>query len=395
MKKLNAFLFAFILFGISIVLIDMIDKQILSENKKSTIYNNVDEINSCEYMMEQILAENAIPVLGSSELSAADEVAYPPALFQNGNSDFNMILIGRGYMQSLHHAINAGALSDDFSERKVVLILSPQWFTEAHLSSGAYSGTFSERMYAKFLKNKKLSKTLKSDITNRVKSLLAEDAGQLGRVEKYEGIYLKHSLNPISYIEMKVYDAFMDYRQRFLYHKNLAEISENITENQNDSSKCITENIDFDKLLQEAEQAGKQACTNNEFYIYDEYFDTYIKDNLEAYKDSSIGANYSISPEYNDLRLFLNVCRETGIEPLIVNIPVNGRWYDWTGFSREDREIYYENIRSICSEYQVEMADFSNKEYEEYFLKDIMHLGWKGWVYLDDKVYQFYKKQAK
>ena len=143
MKKLNAFLFAFILFGISIVLIDMIDKQILSENKKSTIYNNVDERNSCEYMMEQILAENAIPVLGSSELSAADEVAYPPALFQNGNSDFNMILIGRGYMQSLHHAINAGALSDDFSERKVVLILSPQWFTEAHLSSGAYSGTFS------------------------------------------------------------------------------------------------------------------------------------------------------------------------------------------------------------------------------------------------------------
>ena len=86
---------------------------------------------------------------------------------------------------------------------------------------------------------------------------------------------------------------------------------------------------------------------------------------------------------------------ETGIEPLIVSIPVNGRWYDWTGFSREDREIYYENIRSICSEYQVEMADFSNKEYEEYFLKDIMHLGWKGWVYLDDKVYQFYKKQAK
>ena len=102
MKKLNAFLFAFILFGISIVLIDMIGKQILSENKKSTIYNNVDERNSCEYMMEQILAENAIPVLGSSELSAADEVAYPPALFQNGNSDFNMILIGRGYMQSLH-----------------------------------------------------------------------------------------------------------------------------------------------------------------------------------------------------------------------------------------------------------------------------------------------------
>lgn len=394
MKKIYAFAAALIMFGISVLLIDNVDRHILSENQVSAIYNNVDERNSCEYMMNRILAKNAVPVFGSSELSAADGVAYPPVLFQNGNSDFNMVLIGRGYMQSLHHAINAGALSEDFSAKKVVLILSPQWFTEAHLSSEAYSSRFSERMFSKFLKNRKISKTIKTDVINRVRGLLAEDPKQLGRVEKYEEVYLEHSLNPVSYIEMNVYDVFMDYKQRFLYCKNLAEIAENTTKNQSDGSKCIAENIDFDKLLHKAEQAGKQACTNNEFYIYDEYFDTYIKENLEANRDSSVGANYSISPEYDDLRLFLNVCKETGIEPLIVNIPVNGRWYDWTGFSREDREAYYENVRSICSEYQVEMADFSDKEYEEYFLKDIMHLGWKGWVYLDEKVYQFYKKKA-
>lgn len=237
--------------------------------------------------------------------------------------------------------------------------------------------------------------SIKANIANRVKSLLEEDAEQLRRVEKYEEIYLKDSLNPISYIELKVYDIFMDYKQRFLCRKDLAGIAKNTTGDQNGSSKCIVGDVDFDKLLHKAEQAGEQACTNNGLYIYDEYFDTYIKDNLEAYKDSSVEANYSVSPEYDDLRLFLDVCRETGIEPLIVNIPVNGRWYDWTEFSKEDREVYYKNVCSICSEYQVEMADFSDKEYEEYFLKDIMRLGWKGWVYLDESVYQFYKKKAK
>lgn len=394
MKKIYAFIVAFIMFGISIILLDSVDKYILAKNQLNTIYNNVDERNSCGYMMKQILAENAIPVFGSSELSAADEVAYPPVLFQNGNSDFNMVLIGRGNMQSLHHAINVGALSDSISEKRAVLILSPQWFTEAHLSSEAYSSRFSERMYAGLLKNRKISKTLKTDITNRVKSLLVEDAQQLERIGKYEEVYLNYSLNPLSYIEMNVYDVFMDYKQRFLYCKNLTEIAANNTENQSNSSKCIAENIDFDELLYKAEQAGRNACTNNELYIYDEYFDTYIKDGLETYKDSSVGGNYSFSPEYDDLRIFLDVCKETGIEPLVVSIPVNGRWYDWTGFSREDRETYYENVRSICSEYQVEMADFSDKEYEEYFLKDIMHLGWKGWTYLDEKVYQFYKNET-
>lgn len=397
MKKTYAFIVAAIMLLISIFIFapsDDVNKDIISDNKMSAIYNNVDERNSCEYAMKQILAENAIPVFGSSELSAADDVAYPPVLFQNGNSDFNMVLIGKGHTQSLHHAINVGALSNDINEKKVVLILSPQWFTENHLSSEAYSSIFSERMYVEFLKNKKISKTLKTNITNRVKNLLVEDAEQLERIEKYEELYLNYSRKPLSYMEMNVYDEFMDYKQRFLYSKDLAEIAANNTKNQRNSSKCIAENIDFDELLYKAEQAGMNACTNNKFYIYDEYFDVYIKDGLETYKDSSVGENYSFSPEYDDLRLFLNVCKETEIEPLIVNIPVNGRWYDWIGFSKEDRETYYENVRSICSEYQVEMADFSDKEYEEYFLKDIMHLGWKGWAYLDEKVYKFYKNEA-
>jgi len=40
----------------------------------------------------------------------------------------------------------------------------------------------------------------------------------------------------------------------------------------------------------------------------------------------------------------------------------------------------------------VKTADFSDKEYEKYFLKDIMHMGWKGWVYFDEAVFNFYNQ---
>lgn len=104
-------------------------------------------------------------------------------------------------------------------------------------------------------------------------------------------------------------------------------------------------------------------------------------DKIASLKGSYSGASYVESPEYDDFRLFLDVCKELNIEPLIISAPVNGRWYDYAEFSKADRNTYYQNIRDICREYNVKLADFSQKEYEIYFLRDIMHLGWKGWLY--------------
>jgi len=38
--------------------------------------------------------------------------------------------------------------------------------------------------------------------------------------------------------------------------------------------------------------------------------------------------------------------------------------------------------------FQVE--NFGDHEYDAYFLQDIMHLGWKGWVYVDESLDRFY-----
>ncbi|MCB6610942.1 D-alanyl-lipoteichoic acid biosynthesis protein DltD [[Clostridium] symbiosum] len=389
MRRILAFLTASVLFIFTWAGIYHFEHLSIIKKKTELTYHNTDERNSCMEAMEAVLDEKTIPVFGSSELSAADEVAYPPYLFQNGYSDFNMVLIGRGYTQSIHHAINVGALSSLLPDKKVVLILSPQWFTKEHLTSEIYASRFSERTYVDFMKNAQISSDTKRRLTNRMKTLLEKDPKQLKRIIKYEKVYLNHTLNPIEHIEMGLYNQFMDIKQLHSLKRQLKNVT---SETSDDKKEVKAEQIDFGQMKKTAANVGKMACTNNEFGIYDDYYNTYVRDGLETSKNTNSTASYLDSQEYDDLRLFLDVCRETEITPLLVSVPVNGRWYDWTGFPKDDREGYYQKIREISEEYQVPLADFSDKEYELYFLKDVMHLGWKGWVYLDEAIYEFYKK---
>ena len=75
-----------------------------------------------------------------------------------------------------------------------------------------------------------------------------------------------------------------------------------------------------------------------------------------------------------------------------IGVPAQGKAWDYQGMSKDAREEYYQSIRDICKKYDVELADFSDMEYEPYFFIDTMHLGYKGWAYVDRAIYEFYKE---
>ena len=390
MKKLWITLSTFICAWIFIIGFNLsIAISINANIDKAITYNNIYSRNCSDYVMERVLSEKSILVLGSSELSAADDLAYPNALYNYGYADFNIVLMGAGYLQSLSQAINIGALQNNIKNNKVVLIVSPQWFTYGGVSSEAFSSRFEETNFIEFLKNGNISKETKIKVANRVNELLAADPAELKTVQKFEDAYLYKSLNPMKWIEILTHDAFSQSKLNFTILRELKEV-----ENKIDYNVYVkADNIDYDVLLSEAQKIGEKECTNNVYGVYDYYFNTYIRADYFAWHNANVSGSYASSIEYDDLKLFLDVCKETGIEPLIVSVPVNGRWYDYTGFPKSDRNTYYQNIRDICSEYGVALADFSEKEYEIYFLKDIMHMGWKGWCYFDKAVYGFYKNQ--
>ena len=387
MKKLRIILIALIGAILCIVGFDGIVRLKLRANADKVIYyNDIFSKNALYCMMDEYIDENTMVVLGSSELYSDDGLAYPPVLFNNGYSDFNMIMMGQGYVQSLPQAVNIGAISEYIKNGKVVLVVSPQWFTKTGLISEAYSSRFVEDTFVKFLQNDALSTETKRKISDRINELLSSDPTTLERVLKYESVYLDNSWDLLKKIEMYTYSVFRSAKTRYTFASLIDDLPE-----LDKSDYVRVEDIDFEQLLLEAEKRGKEACTNNEYAVEDGYYDRNIKDKYDELKDSNADSTFSVSPEYDDLRLFLDTCKELGLDTMIVSVPVNGKWYDYTGFSKEDRNKYYQNIRDICAEYNVKMADFSDHEYEEYFLLDIMHLGWKGWTYFDKAVYDFYR----
>ena len=132
--------------------------------------------------------------------------------------------------------------------------------------------------------------------------------------------------------------------------------------------------------------------TNNDFGMLNDYYTTYIGSRLERQANQDASLDYSVSKEYDDLRLLLEVCRQKGIQPLFIHVPLHGQWSDYTGFTAERRQQYYDNVRAIVEEYGVQMLDLTGYEYEPYFMCDVMHLGWKGWLEVDQALVQYYNQ---
>ena len=136
----------------------------------------------------------------------------------------------------------------------------------------------------------------------------------------------------------------------------------------------------------------EEQSAGNEFGMEDSYYNTYIGRRLaqQAGKDASV--SYDSSPEYDDLRCLFAICKAKQMQILFVHVPMHGAWSDYTGFSAERRQTYYENVRRIAAEYEnVTLLDLTGYEYESYFLCDTMHLGWKGWLAVDKAIAEFWE----
>jgi D-alanine transfer protein len=148
-------------------------------------------------------------------------------------------------------------------------------------------------------------------------------------------------------------------------------------------------NAESDKAIADAQL----KTSNNDFGILNDYYTTYIGRKLNQQKNKDKDLSYSESKEYKDLELLLDICKLKGIEPLFVHVPLHGKWSDYTGFTKERRDEYYQNVRDIVSRYDnVEMLDLTGGEYEQYFMSDVMHLGWKGWLEFDKALVRYYRE---
>ena len=86
------------------------------------------------------------------------------------------------------------------------------------------------------------------------------------------------------------------------------------------------------------------------------------------------------------------MAKELGLEVEVVNFPINGRWYDYIGIGKDQREVYSKKLAEITNSYGYKLMDLTPKEYEPYVMYDTVHPGWKGWPEVAEEMYKFYQK---
>lgn len=391
MRKAKAFVAALVLFCFTVTGVHFYSiKAIALDNNAFSTWSNKVKFNSPEAIRAN-LNDNSVLVFGSSEFEHGRKTIYHPRAMFKG-FEFNPMLIGAGYYQSLEHAITLAAVGDSVQNKKVVILLSPSWFRKGGVVSSAFASRFSEGSYIEMLKNDKLSLETKEYIEKRTDSLLLKDPATLKRVGIYNRVLMDGNASFMDGLSYHVYEQYLTEkdRQGVIMQAKLSNLKSGVNAGNRDQS------IDWDAYTAKAEEQGKLKNTNPFFMAPKGFLKVKYKYNSGLLPKKRCVKNcYATSPEYDDFKCFLDICKELDLEPLVIALPVNGYWYDYTGFPAHTRTKYYDNIREITNEYGVQMVDLSDKQFTKYFFEDGIHLGGKGWVTVNEILYNFYKDDKK
>ncbi len=350
--------------------------------------NYTEKITGTWLVEEAAKDPRTVTIFGSSELRTYDILTHPANFFKGERAGFQVNLVGRGSCQSIIHALEIAACGDALAGTKVVLITSPQAYVEGGIAPDLFMANFSEEQYLKLMSDPEIPDEMKLRFSERVLAL----AEAYGADDTSAALLLARGTVEGNGVLKAAAAPYAMASRWLLETKDLASAKKLIATEAADAA-ISAEPIDWDAVEAAAVAEAKAATSNNDYGMLDDYYTTYIGRRLEQQKDKDKELSYSVSEEYGDLRLLLDVCKLKGIEPMFVHIPVHGDWSDYTGFSKELREEYYENVREIVSEYDnVTLLDLTGYEYEDYFLCDVMHLGWKGWLEIDKALVEFYNE---
>ncbi|MDU6039265.1 D-alanyl-lipoteichoic acid biosynthesis protein DltD [Clostridium butyricum] len=392
MKKIMCMLCPIVIAIVTVVLLNFfLDKQL--EHMLDT--KDLTEINM-EYgsmykdkgvMYNNYIADNDDIILqATSELNVPVE-QLPNKFFPIQDFD-NVITMGRQGSQSLTQLSMIGSHGKNKENRKIALVVSLQWFYNREgVAQSNFQGNFAPVQFYNLLNNEKISEKNKKEYAARVNYLLTGSSQFIP-----EKIYAKiYSSNNNLYKVIKL--LFEPY---FIARKNIVNIKDKgllykrlITLPEKTYTK--PKKVEWEKEYKIAEKEGQSMITNNDFMVYDSYYNS-KKSKMKNDKNSLKNANLMNSKEYDDYKLYLDICNDLEINPYIILMPTNGKWYDFLGLSKQKRDDFYSKIEKITKEKGFEVLNLKDEEYTPYFMCDAAHLGWKGWLKVNEELYKHFKE---
>ncbi|MGE8202978.1 D-alanyl-lipoteichoic acid biosynthesis protein DltD [Heyndrickxia sp. NPDC080065] len=341
-----------------------------------------------EYIQREMLNNKKyFPIYGSSELARFDPF-HPSNYFEANPKGFTPFLIGRGGTQSIIQFMNFAAHADQLKGKKLVFIISPQWFHKRGIDEFHFDPNYSMLQAYDLAFNKSINPELKKAAIRRLLDFDVIKRDRLLSSLYRSELKMKGSssikdvlVKPLAYINMQLLE------KKDLYYSVFEGFNRKRYKNPE-----MVKNKSWGDLEKAANNYGRKSASNNPFLIVNNVYNKKIARHVKKYKNYKSGLSFADSVEYKDFQMVLDILKEKGAKPLFISIPVNGRWYDYIGFPKNHRDVYYKKIRRQVLADGFPIADFSGHDYDPYFIKDTMHIAWKGWVYTDRAMLRHWKQ---
>jgi D-alanine transfer protein len=402
MTKIKAFFTALALFIVFVTCLHLICLNISLKDRAGSVgtWSNPYKDMSYSWTSEN-MGSDVMPVLGSSEFNHGRTRPYHPFNVFRG-TDVKIMNIGGPFNQTLFHTVFIGSAAENVRYKKVVLLLSPTWFKKDGVSPQSYSLRFSMGEYIHFMQNKKISAETKKYVMDRSESLLKKSNEKMYSKVRLVDDYLVRGKDGIvnaalfRLLSMYTHDTDVVTTRAAMTARDL----KNKKVHAGFDAKCKKwekkyspgGHVSWGLLYRTASKESAKHSKDNSFYMYDKTWNKSLKSKYNGLKNYHSRSSWAESPEYSDLEAFLMVCRDNGIKVKLIVQPVNGYWYDYTGFPASRRRVMSDKAEKIARKYGAGFASLQKYEYNRYITMDAVHPWGKGWLRIDEQIDSFYNE---
>lgn len=319
-----------------------------------------------------------LPLYGSSELmkSVPDKAGD---FFRREPTGFEVFPVGKAGTTSIVVLQKVAALGADVRGRKLVISLSPSWFSQRGVEPDHYAGNFSLEQASALAFSTHLDPELKRDAARRlldfpdtlVRSPVLGFALRRLASDAWVDRCLYRLEWPLGWLEgalLRAQDHFhtltflAHHWRRWSFHPHPMQ-------------------LDWARLL--AKAAQKTSAEEDE--------ESLSLETPRTSGDATYLQRLADSREWEDLELLLRGLQQLGAKPMLLSMPINGAYFDRARISAKARAAYYDRIEALADRYGVPLADFRDHDEDPAFLADTHdHLSAKGWLYFDAAIDAFY-----
>lgn len=339
------------------------------------------------------LASNQyLPMFGSSELKRFSAF-HPSVLAYKYNRPYTPFLIGDAGTQSLTHFSIMNSNEKQLAHKKMVFIISPQWFVPKGIKDDYFEAHFSKLQLYNWLTTMQHVTTYDQYYANRLLQFKnIENSAKLTTL--LEQVADGQALSKKQKNSLKLERQLLDKEDMLfgsvstLFDSNLDKI--------HSYEHDLPAKADSNEWVKIADKIGAKNTSNNELGIINSFYNKNLRGHLKNLKGKQADWDYTKGPEFADFQLVLQQMAKQDSDVLFIIPPINEKWTNYTGLSQEMIQNFAKKITlQLNSQGFENVADYTTNAAEPYFMQDTIHLGWKGWINVDHSLQHFLKNDTK